>query len=166
MNDEAESFMGAESEEEAAEFRELAAEFGLSLPLMRPRDSVKQKLMAKVGGMPQNPLQGVFVIRAEGGEWKQTPWAGVDYKPLYYDEETTMQTVILRLAAGARYPSHRHKRAEQCLVLRGDVCVGEGVEMGPGDFEWAEAATEHAYVTTREGCELLIIASRQDEILR
>lgn len=76
-----------------------------------------------------------------------------------------MQTVILRLVAGARYPSHRHMRPEQCLVLHGDACVGEGVEMGPGDFEWAEAATEHAFVASQDGCELLIIASRHDEIL-
>lgn len=146
-------------------FDELASEFGLTMPLDKPSAALKEKLMAAVAATPQNPLPGVFLIRAHGGEWKPTPWTGVDYKPLYYDAETTMQTVILRLAAGARYPSHRHKRAEQCLVLRGDVSVAEGVEMGPGDFEWAEAATEHAFVTTREGCELLIIASRQDEIL-
>ncbi len=165
MSDKADNFMGAENEQEAREFRELAAEFGLALPLQRPPAALKEKLMAAVSGMPQNPIQGVFVIRGGGGAWKPTPWEGVDYKPLYYDEETTMQTVILRLAAGARYPSHRHKRPEQCLVLRGDVSVGEGVEMGPGDFEWAEASTEHQFVTSREGCELLIIASRQDEIL-
>jgi anti-sigma factor ChrR (cupin superfamily) len=76
-----------------------------------------------------------------------------------------MQTLILRLAPGAKYPSHRHKRAEQCLVLSGQVSIGPGINIGPGDFEWAEASTDHDAVYSEHGCDLLIIASRHDEVL-
>jgi quercetin dioxygenase-like cupin family protein len=165
MNEDTEFDLGAGHPEEEREFAELAAEFGLALPLARPRPELKAKLMQTIAATPQNPHPGVFVIPASGGEWKQTPFPGAEYKPLYEDVETSMRTVILRLAAGAKYPRHRHTRPEQCLVLTGDVRVADGVHMGPGDFEWAEGGTEHDFVTTQHGCELLIIASRHDEIL-
>ncbi len=157
--------LGAEGAAEESEFAELAAELGLAVPLARPIAGLRERVLRVAAATPQNPQPGVFVIPAKGGEWKQTPYAGVEYKPLYEDPETSMRTVILRLAAGARYPRHRHTQAEQCLVLKGDVRVAEGVEMGPGDFEWAEGGSEHDFVSTRNGCELLIIASKHDEVL-
>ncbi len=157
--------LGAEGEDEEREFPELAAEFGLSLPLLAPPAALKEKLMAAVRQTPLNPAPGVFVIPARGGDWKSTPWPGVSYKRLFHDRDTEMLTLILKLGPGARYPRHRHAKAEQCLVLSGTVEMGQHVRIAAGDFEWAEAYTEHDELYSSEGCELLIIASRRDEIL-
>jgi anti-sigma factor ChrR (cupin superfamily) len=149
--------LGAETEAEAIEFEELAAQIAFDAPLQQPRASLKDRVMAAT--------TKVNVLRASESEWKPTPFEGVTYKSLFVDTETKMRTVILKLAAGASYPRHRHARVEQCLVLSGDVEMEGVVKLGAGDFEWIEGGTTHEGVRSRGGCELLIISSMEDEIL-
>jgi quercetin dioxygenase-like cupin family protein len=157
--------LGAESAEEEVLFGELAAELGFAAASARPGAGVKRRLMASIGGQPRQEGPGVFVLRQQDMVWRATPFAGVSYKALYLHPVTRMQTVILRLEPGARYPRHRHVEVEQCLVLSGDVFTEAREPLLAGDFEWSRAGTEHDFIRSTNGCELLIIASAHDEML-
>lgn len=157
--------LGAESEEELKLFTELAADLALAGPLTAPRPSLKSRLMERLAAVPSEPQPGVFILKATGMSWKPTRFPGVDFKSLFYDQESKMRTVLLRMAPGARYPQHRHAKPEQCLVLSGDVDVVPGVTISQGDFEWATPGTVHAGLFSRNGCELLIVASAEDEVM-
>ena len=159
MEDDLKDQLGAESEMEGQEFLELAAQLGFTGELERPSAGLKARLMAAIA-VPA----GVHVLRQSEGVWKQTPFKGVSYKSLFVDRETAMHTLLLRLEPGARYPRHRHKRPEQCLVLRGEVEIDATLRIEAGDFEWADGETIHDSISTATGCELLIISSLHDEI--
>ena len=159
MEDDLKDQLGAESEMEGQEFLELAAQLGFTGELERPSAGLKARLMAAIA-VPA----GVHVLRQSEGVWKQTPFTGVSYKSLFVDRETAMHTLLLRLEPGARYPRHRHKRPEQCLVLRGEVEIDATLRIEAGDFEWADGETIHDSISTATGCELLIISSLHDEI--
>lgn len=162
--------LGATTPEEESLFSGLAAELGFSAPAAVPGAGLKQRLMASLSSRAQaapaaQEAPGVFVLRQQDMAWRPTPFSGVSYKPLYLHPVTKMQTVILRLAAGASYPRHRHVEVEQCLVLSGDVFSEARQPLVAGDFEWSNAGTEHDFIRSSQGCELLIIASAHDEML-
>jgi hypothetical protein len=53
---------------------------------------------------------------------------------------------------------------EQCLVISGDVRLGTKVHIHAGDYEKALPGTDHEFLTSDTGCELLIISCIDDEI--
>jgi anti-sigma factor ChrR (cupin superfamily) len=150
---------GAENSEEEIDFLEVAAQLAFSGQLESPSPGLKARLMAAITAPAE-----MHVLRGDAVKWRATPYAGVSYRSLFIDRETKMHTLILRLDAGAVYPRHRHTRPEQCLVLSGDV-ENESVTLKAGDFEWMAGETIHNSLTTRGGCELLIIASLHDEVM-
>ena len=154
-----EALFGAENPEEEIDFLETAVQLAFSGQLERPSPALKERLMAAITA----PVE-MHVLRGDEVKWRATPYVGVSYRSLFIDRETKMHTLILRLQPGAVYPRHRHTRPEQCLVLSGDV-ENEAVSMKAGDFEWMAGETIHNSLTTRGGCELLIIASLNDEVL-
>ena len=106
---------------------------------------------------------GIQFLKAGQGKWSPTPYAGVTYKLLHVDKAAQTSTVFLRLQPGAKYPSHRHKAVEHCLVVEGDVRLGE-LSLTAGDYERADGNTDHGTITTDNGCTLLIMASLHDEV--
>jgi quercetin dioxygenase-like cupin family protein len=66
---------------------------------------------------------------------------------------------LVRLAAGARFPSHRHLGLERVLVLDGGYRdEQDGRLYLPGDWHEMQPGTSHAYTALTEG-ELLLAAS-------
>ena len=152
---------------ELREFREVAGQIPYAFRSVMPPPRVREKLLASITpksntGLEQ-PLPGIFVIKKDAGDWRKTPFAGVTYKLLYVDKKSRFATSLLRLEPGAQYPAHRHAGCEQCLVVEGDVRIGS-VAVSKGDFEYALAGTEHGVLTTDNGCVLLIIAHKDDEV--
>ncbi|HET8550788.1 MAG TPA: cupin domain-containing protein [Bryobacteraceae bacterium] len=152
------------------ELRVLAAtatELPKALEQIRPDPGLKDRLMARIaaeapGGF-EEPEAGVFVLRGGRGPWRKAPWPGVSYQQLYFDRQTGYATSLLKLEPGAKYPAHHHAGVEQCWVIQGKVRIGS-IEIEAGDFEYANAETDHGIVQSDTGCLLLIIASRHDEL--
>lgn len=113
-----------------------------------PSPSVKERLMARA---------------REEAKWRSTGIPGIDARVLSFDKERNYVTTLLRMAPGAVYPRHRHTELEECWVLEGDVLV-DSCSFHTGDYQRAEAGSIHQ-VATRGGCTLLILASRNDEML-
>lgn len=157
--------LGATTPEEEALYTGVAAELAFAAPAAAPRAAVKRRLMASFSSESNSESLGVSVLRQQDLPWRPTPFPGVSYKHLYLHPSTQMRTVILRMEPGASYPRHRHVDVEQCLVLSGDVFTDGKEPLLAGDFEWSNAGTDHDFIRSANGCELLIIASAHDEML-
>ncbi len=62
---------------------------------------------------------------------------------------------LVRIAAGAAAPAHRHARAEECLVLEGDMFLDDILLFG-GDFQLAHAGGQHNEASSERGVLLLV----------
>ena len=104
------------------------------------------------------------IVRAGEDGFQPTDFEGIEVRPLSVDGEREVVTMLVRMAAGASYPRHRHAGREECYVLSGDLAVGDE-EMGAGDYQVAPCGSVHEVQSTREGCTLLIVSSQGDELL-
>lgn len=94
-------------------------------------------------------LPGVDGIRLPAGP----AWAGADCR-------------LLRIAAGGRFPAHRHLGPEAALVLDGHAREPGGAEhLGPGDLIERPAGTEHELVIGDEPC-VFAVRSQGMDLLR
>ncbi|MBI4473300.1 MAG: cupin domain-containing protein [Acidobacteria bacterium] len=98
------------------------------------------------------------------GKWRSVGIPGIEARVLSYDRQRNYVTTLLRMAPGASYPRHKHTEVEECFVLDGDVQAGN-VSYSAGDYQRQEPGSIHDIQSTRGGCTLLIMASRNDEIL-
>jgi anti-sigma factor ChrR (cupin superfamily) len=92
----------------------------------------------------------------------QVPWQpyrdGVDIHRLYGDGETGAAAALLRYAAGASIPAHRHAGYEHIYVLSGYQIDGQGTHHA-GTLMINPPGTGHA-VHAPEGCTVLAIWER------
>lgn len=111
--------------------------------------------------LPPPPAR--FMQRMHEGVWIETGFNGVAYKNLFHDHVTGYNTMLLRMAPDARFPSHRHGGYEECYVLQGDVSSG-AVELFAGDYQRMPGGTMHQALHTKHGCLLLLVASEHNEL--
>ena len=93
-----------------------------------------------------------------------TAFPGVSARRLFFDAAHQRVTMLVRMAAGATSPPHRHSGPEDCYVLEGDLDTGRRI-MRSGDYEHSLPESVHATQSTRGGCLLFIVSSLGDEIL-
>lgn len=105
----------------------------------------------------------LFTLRADQGGWEDTGVEGVFIRRLFVDKTRNEMTAMIRMEPGASYPRHIHDGPEQCLVLKGDLHVGDLV-MHEGDYQRASAGSPHVEQRTEFGCLLLITSSLTDEL--
>lgn len=109
-------------------------------------------LLAKIEGMidaRQRIDFGGVTVRANEGEW--VPLArGSEVKILLVDTQRRERSFLLRLAPGGHVPAHDHPTTEECMVLSGDMVIGDTV-FYPGDFHAATAGVSHPPLTSRNG---------------
>ncbi|MBI2152103.1 MAG: cupin domain-containing protein [Candidatus Rokubacteria bacterium] len=94
--------------------------------------------------------------------WEPTEHPGVETKPLYR-EASGRQTVLVRMAPGARLPEHRHRGVEQSFVLEGTLVDDEG-ECTAGNFVWRRPGSVHN-AWSPDGCLILAVFEAPNEFL-
>lgn len=134
-----------------------------SLESATPPPSLKERLMARIAAEPA-PNAGLGVLRRDETGWKSTGFAGVTYRKLYFDKSTGLMTTLLKLEPGSKWPGHHHRKAEQCLILEGEIRHPDGT-FRAGDFIWAEVGSTDPLTTTVTGALLLIISDPADEFI-
>jgi len=127
---------------------------------VEPPASLKARLMA--GLEPLEPPDPLYADA--GGEWAETPFPGVTFRTLFVDPVQRRHTVLVKMAAGSEYPRHGHQGPEECYLLRGDMFDGS-IQMHAGDYTRLGVGSEHGPLTTKGGCEFLVMASLDDTIL-
>src|SRR5206468_8051724 len=96
------------------------------------------------------PAAGMRFRFAADGEFRATRYPGIWVRTLHIDEARKQFTCLMRLDPGAVYPSHGHDGPEECLVLEGEILVGN-VRMRPGDYQRAEPGSHHIEQRTEVG---------------
>ena len=98
--------------------------------------------------------EGTRTLRANEGEWAPLD-EHVQIRVLSRDAGAGMQTVLLRVAAGGRFPGHRHTQEEEFIVLEGECHIGAH-RLGMGDVHIASAGSWHDDITTRTGVLVMV----------
>lgn len=150
---------------------ELASSTGELLPDPRVRDA----LMKCVDAAPAPKKQiwkgwpasventDLTVVRRDDAAWEETGVPGVRIRRLFVDRDRNQFTAIVQMDAGSSYPRHVHDTAEECMVLEGDLRVGDD-HLFAGDYQRAAAGSKHGVQSTDGGCKLLIVSSLTDEL--
>ena len=95
-----------------------------------------------------------WTLRRGEGEWTEMA-EGVECKLLWRHEKEARQTVLIRMAPGARYDGHHHDAIEECYVVSGELRFGVH-ELRGGDFHVGLPGSDHPQSFSQEGCMLLI----------
>lgn len=111
--------------------------------------SMLERLEARIAAEPAASF--LTVHRAEG-EWRAIA-PRVSEKRLV--ERPGVYACLLRMEKGGWLPPHDHPTAEECVVLEGEVWLGD-VHCKAGDFHLAPAGLRHGALRTDEGCLLYV----------
>jgi anti-sigma factor ChrR (cupin superfamily) len=137
---------------------------GLRARILQAAESAKARanLEAHLKQLAPKSSDGLAFVRdAAGSGWFRLPIAGAFVKVLSYDGANGYATVLGKLEAGARYPTHAHRQPEDVFMLSGDLHFGS-VTLHAGDFHHAEAGTTHQENWSEHGCVLLAVLSKED----
>ena len=89
---------------------------------------------------------------------------GISVKALRFDEVAgRAPTFLLKFAAGAAYPEHRHPAGEEAFVLEGEVHFGVR-HLKAGDYLYTPPGGTHS-VHSETGCVLLFSVPEEVEIV-
>ena len=102
-------------------------------------------------------------LETESIPWRESPYPGVRWKKLRFDEASGESAVLLQFTPGASYGTHRHPGGEQYLVLDGTLEDG-GRSYGRGTYVHHGPGSVHR-PSSREGCLLFVILHRPIEDL-
>ena len=98
--------------------------------------------------------EGTFTIRAGEMQWVNAG-PGVEVKVLRKDLERNDQTVLIRMQPGSVVVGHRHTQEEECLILEGEVFIGN-YRLSAGDMHVARPGVIHAPIRAPHGAVLMI----------
>ncbi len=115
------------------------------------RASMRERILGRIKAAPPS---GTITLRAREGNWVAIA-QGVTRKMLRQDQVSGRMSYLIRMEPGTTVPNHGHAQVEECLVLEGDVLVGEQ-QMGAGDWHIALPGSIHHDFRTRSGCLLFI----------
>lgn len=103
-----------------------------------------------------------ITIAPEAGKW--TPIAPqVSMKMLHATPES--RSFLLRLEPGGRLAAHDHPGDEECMVLEGDVFLGE-VHAFAGTFHLAPKGTRHGEIWSPSGALLYLRVASPEAVHR
>ena len=149
------------------------AAVAFSVEPVEPPESVRRALLDRISREPGAGTRfrearfrvkpGVSGTRSGLLEWSPTPIPGLEEKVIARDEERSVTTRLIRFAAGARYPNHRHGGTEEIFVLEGSVSVND-VLLSAGDYCRSEAGTEEIGTVSPTGGLAIVISSDRDEV--
>jgi len=131
--------------------------------VLRPAESLWERLAQRIGAKAQAPIGHALAIREQISEWEE-PAPGIFCKLLATDTERDRVSMLVRLAPGVAYPPHDHAGVEELYLLHGELVIDEK-KLYPGDYNRAEPGTGDQLVWSETGCTCLLITSTQD-ILR
>lgn len=124
-------------------------------PVSVPPDVKKRMKVDVLGKIQQEKScegEGYSTQRDSDGEWVEA-MPGAFYKILH-NSGTGLDGVLsylIKLGAGTEMDGHHHPFDEECLMLEGDLTLGD-ITLNKGDFHFATAGVNHAHVSTRNGC--------------
>ena len=117
------------------------------------RDRMRTRILSRVSAAPPSRMT---TLRGSEGAWEDLA-PGIQLKILHLEKSSNTRSFLLRMEPGSRVPVHSHTQDEHCLVIEGEVRIGEHF-MRSGDFHLAPPGTTHEDFSTQTGCLLFIRA--------
>lgn len=95
---------------------------------------------------------GFSTLRGNAGEWTEA-MPGAYFKVLHDDGNGLdgLLSYLIRLEPGVEMEGHAHPFDEECLMLEGDLTLGD-ITLNKGDFHYAAAGMMHGHLSTNKGC--------------
>ena len=112
-----------------------------------PPDHLWSAIEARLDDEPS--AADIVTVHAGEGAW-QSVAPGVDVKVLYREAAENIESLLVRLAAGARFPSHDHPSDEECMMLSGDLTFGD-LTLRAGDYHRMPKGVPHPDGFSKEG---------------
>ena len=113
---------------------------------------MKSRLLARVQGHERGAVTST--VRPEHGEWEKFS-PRIKMKVLRREADGSSMSYLLKLEPGAFLVPHRHHIDEECVVLEGEVTIGED-RVGPGTWHLAPRGMVHQPIRSEHGAILFI----------
>jgi len=137
-----------ERDDATLEARAFAA-LARAVPTATPPVALRERVLARVREEAERAPRDFMTLRADTRGWvRLTP--RLEIRELFVDEAAGTRSLLARLAPGGEIPSHGHGVAEECLVLEGDLRIGD-LTLAPGDYHLAHVGAQHPSITTHGG---------------
>jgi len=137
----------------------LAASLPERAPGPERQEVMRARILDSVRGL--QPPTGSDTLFGDEGIWLKFD-DYIDFKILHADPRRRIQTALWRLKPGANFPPHGHRSDEECLVLSGEISIGDH-RLKAGDFHYMYAGHRHPPITSRDGALLMIRAEELNE---
>jgi quercetin dioxygenase-like cupin family protein len=115
-------------------------------------NAMRERILASLHTREQTVAREFLTVRGDEGEWQEFS-AGVCKKQLFNDGQS--EAYLVRMEAGARCPAHDHHADEECVVLSGEVWLGD-IFVRAGDFHLAPRGIPHAEIYSPKGVLLYV----------
>ncbi len=139
--------------EKAELWQRRLAVLDLAAAQVSPPPKLFDRICDEIGvGRPE--LTGTVTRRAGTGIWTEMS-PGVTCSILFDDPDTKRRSMLVRATPGAIYESHTHHGYEECLVLEGDLTMGD-LTLRAGDYHLAVKGSVHPSATTVSGALLYL----------
>lgn len=131
-----------------------------SLQPIPPPPALKAKILQRVRS--QAAPTRLLTLRADDGDW--VPFVpGVEMKMLFEDPARRSRSLLIRMQPGATVPGHPHPDHEECLVLDGEISIGD-LTVRAGDYHLAPKGLSHPAITSRTGALLFVRAGYEPAV--
>jgi anti-sigma factor ChrR (cupin superfamily) len=130
---------------------QMAADLNSSTLSQSAQQALHERILKTI--QTQAPA-GTFTIRAADMQWRDVG-PGVKVKVLRKDADRNDQTVLIRMQPGSVVLGHRHTQEEECLILEGEIFIGEH-RLSAGDMHVARPGVVHAPIRAPRGALLMI----------
>ena len=114
----------------------------------RIRDRLLNRIRAQACGSNST------TIRSSDDRW-HTVGPKLRLRVLHLDEAQQQVSFLLELAPGAVVPAHEHAIDEECIVVDGEVSIGD-LRLRAGDFHLAHKGHAHGEMTSPKGSTLYL----------
>ena len=128
--------------------------------VLRPPTSLQERLARRIAedtGKAPVPLP---VPQWSEPDWEQVA-PGIECKLLADDSERHRVCMLVRLAAGASYPPHRHAGVEELHLLDGELWIN-GRKLLPGDYNYGAPGALDESIWSETGCTCVLVTSTAD----
>ncbi len=118
----------------------------------RMREDVLQKISQEPKLKNKQAQKGFATLLAKEGKWIEA-MPGAQFKVLHDEGKglNGLLSYLIKLEPGFEMSGHDHPFDEECLMLEGDLTLGD-ITLNKGDFHFATAGVTHGNLSTKNGC--------------
>jgi len=113
---------------------------------------MKSRLMTRVHDHERGAATST--VRPEQGEWEKFS-PRIKMKVLRREADGSSMSYLLKLEPGAFLVPHKHHIDEECVVLEGEVTIGDE-HVGPGTYHLAPRGLVHQPIRSEHGAILFV----------